>query len=200
MKTIFGKINSELKNEIFNEFTKAWDERMSNYCTNEIGVAAKLPDGKIFAVKKEKIKKKFYFAEGFSREMDEALDLCENATENGDYFLMKNTLRYRDMIELIELDGNVKSDNIYFGYIPRVIRTSYCGEKEPINIFEIQGIGKQAIYNGSYGAGEELTIVEKQAAIMLYRYALEEMEKKCRSYLKKYGTKFLSATTYWDCK
>ena len=121
-------MNKELKNKIYNEYLKCWNDRMAKFCTKEIGDAIETSLG-IVKIEKRRIQNSFWFGysdcgQGLSYEANnERMENIENRKYK--YFKRKNL---EDLIETIE---NLKTSNFVYVY-------PVCYGDTPIDLFKVK--------------------------------------------------------------
>ena len=185
-------MNKELKNKIYNEYLKCWNERMAKYCTGEIADAIETPIG-IVKIVKRRIQNSFWFGysdcgQGLSYEAnEERMENIENRKYK--YFKRKNL---EDLIETIE---NLKTSNFVYVY-------PVCYGDTPINLYKIE-IGKydkiaegEKPYRNLDCAYIPLTGETKDAVIKMYEKFLIHETKRVENYVKRFG-KNITIRSYW---
>lgn len=185
-------MNKELKNKIYNEYLKCWNERMAKYCTSKVADAIETPIG-IVKIEKRRIQNSFWFGysdcgQGLSyEENEERMENIENRKYK--YFKRKNL---EDLIETIE---KLKTSNFVYVY-------PVCYSDIPINLYEIE-IGKY----DKIAEGEKpyrkldcsyipLTAETKDAVIKMYEKFLVHETKRVENYVKRFGKK-ITINSYW---
>lgn len=185
-------MNKEIKNKIYNEYLKCWDEKMAKFCTNEIVEAIETSLG-IIAIEKRRIQNSFWFGysdcgQGVSYEENE--ERMEN-TENRKYKYFKRK-NLEDLIETIE---NLKTSNFVYVY-------PECYGNTPINLYKIEirkydkiaeGVKPYRNLDCSY---IPLTGETKEAVIKMYEKFLIHETKRVENYVKRFGKK-ITIKSYW---
>ena len=185
-------MNKELKNKIYGEYLKYWDEKMAKFCTKEICEALEV-NGMIVVAEKPELQTSFYF--GYS-DMGQGLSYEENnvRTEQvkkhkDEYFTEKNTEGLTKIID------NLLTMPFVYVY-PAVYGDT------PINLFQLK-FGKYDLiqdgerpYRNMNIEYRVLTMEERKAIVKMYERMLEKQTKRVQNYLKRFSKK-ISVNTYW---
>lgn len=185
-------MNKELKNKIYNEYLKYWDDKMAKFCTKEIWEALEV-NGMIVVAEKPELQTSFYF--GYS-DMGQGLSYEENnvRTEQvkkhkDEYFTEKNTEGLTKIID------NLLTMPFVYVY-PAVYGDT------AINLFQLK-FGKYDLiqdgerpYRNMSIEYRVLTMDERKAIVKMYERMLEKQTKRVQNYLKRFS-KNISVNTYW---
>ena len=198
------KANKEL---LHSEYSKVWDDHMTDYCTSKAATMAILPDGGIVIVDKKKIEKDFCFGES-GYDYDDAQKAADHARTSHGYFFRQNMAEFNSWIKDLE-----EAKEIGGRFMLHIIDRHYFGQTEDCKIRSIQFVrineildvngpafleelpGKQLKLRGC--DGHLATAEEVDLILTAYKEAAADHEKKVRSYLKRYGTSKVNAWTYW---
>lgn len=185
-------MNKELKNKIYNEYLKCWDDRMAKFCTGEIADAIETTIG-IVKIEKRRIENNFWFGysdcgQGLSyEENNKRMESVEDRKYK--YFKRKNL---EDLIETIE-----KLKTSEFVYIYPV-----CYGDTPINLYKIEIAKYDKIAEGEKPYRKldcsyiHLTGETKDAVIKMYEKFLIHETKRVENYVKRFG-KNITINSYW---
>jgi len=212
-------LTPEDKEEIRRNYAQAWsDDRMIDFCTNQVDKLLRVGDLLVIFEKKS-LKKSFCYGYGFygratEEEMDRAGNNARITRENPDVFIEENTSELKEKIELIQYilrkrhETIISSDEDYnyrFEGLEIVFKHhGYYGEK-PHNLTEIGFMKKWEIVEASGGQMQALTDSESyrvatdeeaEKVLEVLEEQLSERLKRCETYLKKYGTSKLNVWTY----
>lgn len=185
MKNLIEK-QTELKERYLFEISIIWqnDKKMINYCLkeNELYIPI-LNDTKIICLEKPKIEKEFYFPE-HGYDYNEVCQYKRDVNKNlENYFIEENMKQISDKIKALkELPQEVYALQSYYKRKPNSIIYDYYIGLSCINL-----------------TSEYIKLDEKSINNILkgLEYQKTTFEKKLKSYLKKYGTKKISTSTYW---
>lgn len=185
-------MNKDLKNKIYTEYKKCWDERMATFCTKGISNAVEI-DGGIFVVGKLNIQKDFYFGysdmgQGLSYEDNNArIEAAEK--EKIAYFIKRNTREIDNIID------NLHTSQFVFLY-------NVCYADIPINLFKHKTSNYDLILNDEKPYRNldceyrRATKEERAAIIKLYEDVRENFVKRLMNYLNRYSNK-ITFNSYW---
>lgn len=172
---------------LIEELRKIWGDKidMINFCLSEVDILKTLPNGEIFTVEKEKIKKEFCFSYGYcgistTEEEKAARKMADRAGSDFDYFLEKNLRHLNNLI------SNIQRGNIYLYSLPhyygsekyRQIAIPYPEDREMFKL------------------GRRITDQEKEIYLSALKEEREKFKKRLTAYLKKYGLSKVRSWTY----
>lgn len=193
------------------EYSNVWkkDQRMIDYCVNQVATMAILPGGELIVVNKRRIDKDFCFGES-GYDYDDAVKAAQHARTSTDYFKRKNMERYDSWIQGITDVMNGEANNrlvIYtngeyigqgpdcrlykIGFEPMCDIIDACGGE--CRIDELPGRVIDARYTQYRIATQE----ELEIILGVYQEAAKAHERKVDAYLKRYGMSKVHAWTYW---
>lgn len=185
-------MNKELKNKIYNEYLKCWNDKMAKFCAGGVSNAVEI-DGGIYIVHKFTIQKDFYFGYsdiGQGLSFDENNSRIENAERNKvDYFIKQNTREIDNIIDKLHTS-------------PCVFLYNECYGDTPINLFKHKSSNYDLILNDEKPFRNldcqyrRATDAERKAIIKAYEDARESFVKRLVNYLNRYGNK-ITFTSYW---
>ena len=185
-------MNKELKNKIYNEYLKCWDERMAKFCTKEIGDAIETSLG-IVKIEKRRIQNSFWFGysdcgQGLSYEAnEERMENIENRKYK--YFKRKNL---EDLIETIE---NLKTSNFVYVY-------PVCYADTPIDLFKVKIAKYDLLQEGEKPYRNldcsyiPVATNVREDIIKMYERFLAHETKRVDNYVKRFG-KNITINSYW---
>ena len=185
-------MNKELKNKIYNEYLKYWDDKMAKFCTKEIWEALEV-NGMIVVAEKPELQTSFYF--GYS-DIGQGLSYEENnirieqvKKHKDEYFTEKNTEGLTKII-----------DNLLT--MPFVYVYPMLYGDTPINLFHLEFAKYDLIQDGKRPYRNMdikyrvLTMEERKTIVKMYERMLEKQTKRVQNYLKRFS-KNISVNTYW---
>ena len=197
------------------EFGKAWhDERMRDYCTNQVTSYAELPDGKIITIDKQSIKKHFCFGE-HGYDFDNAVHMANYASESTEYFKRENMKYFTEWINDLETSINNGHVDVSGNYVLVINPIHYTGQSADCRLACVSFYQLWAVIDACGGScnletlpGRTITIrgrenckvatkEEIQIILAAYKEAMETHEKRVNTYLKKYGMSNVRTWTYW---
>lgn len=171
-----------------------------DYYRKEAGQLVVLSNGGYFVVRKSRIETEFCF--GYStdysgHEQSDAEATRSAFAKNGEAFKNAN-LRAID-----ETIAGLKFGMCDYQRVPVLVRTEYCGQTEPLNVWELRWTRLCDLLE-KYGPMNEEQIKAKMVSpedceIILgaYNAERESLCKRLDAYLKRYGTSKLHTWTYW---
>ena len=199
------------KETIRAEYAKVWEgnDKMINYCTNEVQNAGELEDGTLFVIGKQKIETRFCFGES-GYDYDEALDGARTARTSTDYLKRENMRSYDETLEQIaeaeKLDGNyiaVVFPKVHYNQ-PAACRLGSVQFRRTVDVLQdlggsayLERLPGQKIVARWGGEYRVLTAPELQTVRETYEAARAAHEKKVDAYIKRYGTSKVHSWTYW---
>lgn len=183
------------KEEYKNELAKVWanDTRMINYCHGQASQVVRLSGGELVPIEKQKIKTDFCF--GYStdytgHEASDAQRAAMHAREDVEYFKEKNLQELRAIVEAF--DG--KHPRQWVEYTPYIWQ-KYSGAGN------IWGFGWVPYYDYDRRPSgveyREVSPADVETLRAAYVEELAKMEKRVKSYLKRYGLTKVKTWTYW---
>lgn len=189
------------------EIRKAWSSpKMVDYCLRKTDNVVRLDNGYLIPIDKESIEKDFCFGYSLSRydseSYDRANDMARYASESEAYFFEQNMKSFRRVMECFDEGLYPVASRLYYsgGDMLKSVRF-YKG-------WEICDLFGGSCYldevKGKYvkdDRGNELYILNDKDIADLragYELAMNNHEKRVRTYLKKYGTKHVNSWSYWQ--
>lgn len=176
------------------EFAKIWvSEHMRSYCLKEVSNCVRTSFGGLIIFEKPKIETNFCF--GYHDSMtdtesyDAANDACENFGEK--QFLKKNLAEMQHALELYEYSTKHEGPAVKQLYFARKYSSSNIYKDLFLNEYDVKD--KAWMFDGLTKATEE----DLQKCYAAQKQEYEKIEKRLKSYLKRYGTKKLHTWTYW---
>lgn len=186
-----ANIGEEYKNEL----AKVWrdDTRMIKYCYGQASQVVRLSGGELVPIEKQKIKTDFCFGyntDYTGHETSDAQRAAISARENEEYFRNKNLQELRAIVEAF--DG--KHPRQWVEYTPYIWQ-KYSGAGN------IWGFGWLPCYDldrrPSGVEYREVNPADVETLRAAYVEELAKMEKRVKSYLKRYGLKKIKTWIYW---
>ena len=175
------------------------DEERKRWARDDYGyknypIVVKLTGGELVPISKADLKTEFYFP-------DEGCDDEIKRAHTAEYMIAENTERHRWMIETLKgvhtdtwrkyawlANYNKDKHNHWV-----VDRSNVC--PEATNALDV--LDRQEYHMAQEGLYKPINDEDKQRLIAGYEYALEQQEKRCRTWLKRYGVEKISVHTYW---
>lgn len=169
-------------------------------------IVVKLAEGRLVPIAREGLEKSFCFGYGWNGVDDDdssekAHEAAEKARTDGEYFANENLARLRDMIARLNLP--------YGERLPEDCSTKFCWLENSYANKNHWSVRVLRVAHDSpscldwheerlYKEGKLIPLSDDDRARLLtgYRMALEQREKRVKSYLKKYGTSKLKVWTY----
>lgn len=193
------------------EYAKVWEgnDKMINYCTNQVQAAAELDGGEIFVIGKEKIETRFCFGES-GYDFDEAVDAARTARTSTEHLKRENMRAYDQALE--QIAEAEKRGGEYMAVIfpkvhynqPAECRLGSLQFRRTIEVLQdlggcgyldrLPGQTIPARWGGEYRV---LTASEIATVREVYEAARAAHEKKVDAYIKRYGTSKVHSWTYW---
>jgi len=175
---------------IFNKEDKTgkWEK----YFYSEIADVVELSGGMLIAIEKSKLEKSFCFGYstcGQGNTFDEAIKAEASARNNANYFMAKNTRACDLWIE--ELKGN------RFSWYAR---TAYYTLPDDSPIKSLKGFTEwdwQQLPENEKAKYTKLSKADTKTMINAWKEEKARHVNRCKTYLKRYGTKHLNTWTYW---
>ena len=168
------------------ELIRSWgpDFPMINFCISRIDILKSFPNGEIFSINREEIKKDFCFPHGCCGVSDEeeekaAIRMADRAKNDSSYFLERNLMHLNNLIAEIEKEDSILYSRPYFHKSEKyreIIKASNWDLREV------------------YKDGRRITEEEKQIFLSAVKEEREKFKKRLETYLKKYG---LSKVRTW---
>ena len=177
------------------------DQGMIDWCVNDAELIVKVQDY-LLPIEKRKVEKRFCFGYsdcGQGEDYETAQKRASLARHSEAYFKQENLKYYRDKLAKID------------GFNALALTTTY-GKDSPIRSLTaypwwqvLEAVGGQAYMDALKGAVVEingqkayiLTDEDRQTVREAYEQAMKAQEKRCDSYLKRYGLSKIHAWTYW---
>jgi hypothetical protein len=187
-------MNKELKNRIHAEYSKAWDERMADFCTKQLWDAIDV-NGKLVVGKKPDLQSEFYFGYsdcGQGLSFEENNDRMDTVSRNKiRYFIEQNIEPLNKIVE--------KFKTSYFVYVYNV-----CYGDTPIGLYEAKFANYNLLAEGETpyrnkqikAEYRELTKQERETLIKFYEGFIEKHTKRVLNYAKRFGNN-ISINSYW---
>ena len=181
---------NELKNQYIQEMAKCWgeDEKMMIHFEKEISAVISLEDGKLIAIKKQKIKTEFCFSYSNSEVSEkEARAQANDAAKNQSYFIATNTKYLTSIINLIEEDKKL--------YLLQLVVRGV-----PVNIYKPLFLDlSQLRYQEQNGDIIVIaTDTDKKQIETFYKSELRKKTNKLEGYIKRFGLTKVRTWTYWS--
>lgn len=191
------------------EFSKAWkDEKMIDFCSNQVAACAVLPSGEIFTVEKQHIKTDFCFGES-GYDYDEAQSAAVHARQSTDYFKRENMEYFKCWLDDL---NDAREENSRYKLV--IYPTQYSGQTVDCNLRGFSLERTTDIIEACGGScylselpGKQLTVRSRNCRIATaeeidaiteaFKTAAAAHEKKVDNYLKRYGMSKVHAWTYW---
>lgn len=204
MDNFLSKENqSKLKSRYADALMKYWQEdnikgRMTSCCLGHVAVFVPILDDKfIFTIDKERVDKTFYFGYsdcGQGRTWDENQAITEHVRKNiEDYFIEHNLKSIdqkiadmKDYLEYEHIEGSIKKMYCYPHYYEQDPEAVLC------HVSTCRPGWDLIPENSKEVSFDDARLILE--ALEAYRVTFE---KQLHTYLKKYGAKHLSVSTYW---
>ena len=202
--TTSNKIEPALLKEYEARLHEVWkDESMIKWSLKQASNIVKLESGKLFVIDKKNLQKHFCFGYGYCGRTDEASEnnankAAYNARTNANYFKEENLSEYKSIIKYYKtcLENKINETNQTFNGL--YASKHYSGTCEKL----VSLATDEALIHHYYNYGkldrvyEPLTIQDIKNVIAAYESELIKLEKRCDTYIKKYGTEKLHVWTY----
>lgn len=204
VKPAFNKIDPALLKEYESRLSEVWnDKHMIEWSLKQASSIVKLESGKLFVIDKKNLQKHFCFGYGLngvtdSESENRANNAAYNARSNSEYFKSENLSEYKSIIKYYKacLENKINETNLKFNGL--YASKHYTGKCEKLVSLTADETLTRYYYN--YGKldrdYEPLTIQDIKNVIAAYETELTKLEKRCDTYIKKYGTEKLHVWTY----
>lgn len=181
------------------------DTGMVKYCLGTVQEIAALKNGMYFILEKQPIEKDFCFGYSTSFYSDEeekaAWKMAAKAQNDESYFIRKNLEHFNRLLDALD-------DSMTFSVLCRHYDTKKPGLNslrelsfrrivEILNDFNGQANLEEIKGTEVPGRYYIMTDEDKEVARAAIKRAMEQHEKKVRTYLKRYGLSKVNAWTYW---
>ena len=162
-----------------------------------------LKSGKLFTIDKVNLKTHFCYGYGLNGVTDSESEKHANAARheaatNGNVFKNENLEAYKNIIEAYKvcLENRITGKNVMYNGLYSY--KHYLGSCDKIvSLTTDEAITKEYYYYGKhYHEYEQLSIQDIKNVIAAYESEYKKLEKRCDTYLKKYGTEKLHVWTY----
>ena len=204
MENFLSKENqTKLKSRYADALMKYWREDnikgpMTACCLGHVAVFVPILDDKfIFGVEKERVDKTFYFGYsdcGQGRSWDENQAITEHVSKNIEDYFIEHNLKSIDQ-KIADIKEYLEYEHIE-GDVPKMYRYPCYYEQDPndvlINISILRKGWDTIPENSSEVSFSDARLILE--ALEAYRV---KFDKQLHTYLKKYGAKHLSVSTYW---
>lgn len=168
----------------------------------------RLASGDIVGIQSPKLETEFcfgYSCVGQGPTHDEACEAC-NAAKTEEYFVQENTEELRDILAGLKRERVDTTYNyLFLGRENTAARHKDCPtlyglqwtdiNTDSVNWYEFLGTCEREQYER--GDIKALTDDDRKRLICEYERELTAREKRCRAYLRRYGTSKLRISTYW---
>ena len=177
------------------------DQGMVDWCVNDAEIICKVGEY-LLPIEKRKIEKRFCFGYsdcGQGEDYQTATKRADLARHSEAYFKQENLKHYKSWL------GKIDSFNA-------IALTTTYGKDSPIRSLTaypwwqvLEAVGGEAYMEALKGAVVEingqkayiLTDADRQIIREAYEQAMKAQEKRCDSYLKRYGLSKILAWTFW---
>lgn len=179
------KSTDEMYDIVSNEATKVWGNgKMRDWFVKQIKRAVMINDTQFIAFENPRIETEFLFGYsdlGQGRSFDENHELMKNVREHViEYFIEQNTRDIRNKLE------KLRDDDVQFYKL-----IQYSGGVNEVCVNEVTYLTRDV------ETKTMLTPDERRRVIEAYEIELEQMTKRCHTWLKKYGSEKITLTSYW---
>lgn len=183
--------NSPLLEEYKTELKKVWgkDQKMIDWCVSQAQSIIKLSTGQLFVTDKPRIETEFCFGYsscGQGPTFDECNDTIDDFRDNKEkYFLDVNLSPFESYINQLDSDTVLK---------PFLVSKYY--EEKGANIAVVTFMSD---FDSDFTLQQCTPLSDKDKLAIKDIYLADKvaMEKRCRTYLKRFGTKKLRYWRYW---
>lgn len=163
-------------------------------------MAMMLPGGEIIVIGREEIKTEFCFGYsscGQGPTSEEAHKALDDARSNPEYFMAENLERLDCILDKLNNPGNGECRHLWIAnwYTGGKNRWNLEFSDTPTDKPEWLDSREKALYDE--GMMRPVTSDERGLLIEFYKLTREAREKRCRTYLKRYGLTKLRCWTYW---
>lgn len=172
-----------------------------DYYRKDAGQIVKLSNGGYFVVGKSRMQTHFCFGYDTDFSGHEQSD-AERA--RAAFVASATAFKNANLSALDETIEELKVGKMEWNRVPVLVRESYCGQSEPINVYDLSWERLSTIIERHGGSATQAQIdadcvSAEDRAIMLgaYEAEREDFSKRLDTYLKKYGTSKLHTWTYW---
>lgn len=199
MKTNYKELKKSLMDGYLAEMRKA-NCLDDDYWRKIAGQIVQLGNGGYFVVSKSRIETSFCFGYDTDYTGHEQAD-AERAraafVKSGEAFKRTNLRGLDETIAALE------AGTMEYNRVPVLVRDSYCGESEPLNVWELSWerlcslIEKHGPMTDEQIAEKCVSEQDRETILGVYRAEREDFNKRLDTYLKKCGTSKLHTWTYW---
>ena len=178
----------ELKHKLANIASETVKDIRSTYITDNFDDAIYTTAGWVI-FRKQHLKKEFCFSydDRIKGDYDKVVKMSQNVKNNPEYFIKENLKYYDNLIEQLE-NNNVYFVSSYFDY-PDAPFVDIINEDEA-KYFENHDKMYGDIKVGSFYKVDNKNILE------LVKKLRAKQEKRCRTYIKRYGMKKITSWVY----
>ena len=159
--------------------------KMVNYCDKRAFAVVGLDNGDVLPIDKYSIKKDFCFGES-GYDYDDAIKCAQHARTSKDYFISENLKEAEKDI------ADIRDDRNHVVLVGR----AYDGEAK-IAHYSVTTLSNYVQYPWMYSRMRHATDAEKTKIINALELAKADLEKRVKTYLKRYGTSKVHAWTFW---
>ena len=191
------------KDELRALFAEIWprDPRMVDYCVATTASTCTLSNGMILTARKLRIQNRFCFGYsdcGQGPEYSEAFAKVRNA-QNESYFMEENLKPYEQQIERIDANDVFFYLSPVYGPTSPVWELSFRFSRwDFADLVDTEKCKPGTFVETHRGGMIYIPTDDDMKRIRaMFAEAKKAHEKKCRSYLKRYGTSKVKAWTYW---
>lgn len=180
---------------------KATETTLPDYIrTVKSDVIVTLGNGGTLTIKSSCLETEFWFGESDFQgpTYEEASEAAQNARTNEDYFISENLSGLRDRLSL--LSGNTDGQSYKYLWLlgndeNRWELVSSDIDPETTNAADFLPAWERQRYDR--GLYRPLSNDDRERLTNAYKHALDLREKRCRTYLKRYGLSKIRTRTYW---
>lgn len=200
MKQNYKELKKSLMDGYLAEMRKA-NCNDDAYYRKDAGQIVKLSNGGYFVVGKSRMQTHFCFGYNTDYTGHEQFD-----AERTRAAFAKSATAFKNA-NLRAIDATIEAlerGEMEWNRVPVLVRESYYGQSEPLNVYELSWERLSTIIERHGGSATQAEIdadcaSQEDRAIMLgaYRAEREGFSKRLDTYLKKYGTSKLHTWTYW---
>ena len=203
--------NEERRNYWLSRYPGDKDKSYFNYLYKNYPVIVRLCDGECVPIESDKLKTEFWFGESDWQgpTYEEAAEAAHEARTKEDYFINENLDKLRSFVACLEDPEKYAED--YSTTYNRLWLSNWNSDGanewrlhwsnvDPASSDVRFAIGLHdsrlpEMYD--QGLYKDLTPENRARLLYAYKLALDQREKRCRAYLKRYGLSKISARTYW---
>ena len=197
--------NKEMKNALMNGYLAEMRKSNCNddaYWRGQAGQIVTLKDGGYFVVAKSRMQTHFCFGYNTDYSGHEHSDAERTRAAFAASAEAFKAANLRGLDETIAALEGKRTD--YPQTVPVLKRDCYCGQSEPLNVYDLSWVRLYEIIERHGGSATQAEIdadcvsaADRAIILGAYKAKREDFAKRLDAYIKRYGTSKLHTWTYW---